>query len=87
VINTPSPKSNSTQVFTEAPASEVLADIQKIYGIPIIFDEELLAHCSFTGAFTNESFFERINLVCKAIEANYEQADGMVIITAHDCEK
>jgi hypothetical protein len=61
--------------------------IQKSYGITIVFDEELLSHCSFTGTFTNESFFERISLVCKAIEATYEQADGQVIITGHDCEK
>ncbi|OQP58111.1 hypothetical protein A3860_07225 [Niastella vici] len=86
-INIPSSKSNSAQVFTNARASDVLVSIQNAYGIPVIFDEELLRHCSFTGAFTNESFFERINLVCKAIEAKYEQADGMVVITGHDCEQ
>jgi len=80
-------KSNSQQAFTDAPASDVLMAIQKAYGITIVYDEELMKHCSFTGVFTNESFFERINLVCKAIEATYEQADGQVIITGHDCEK
>jgi transmembrane sensor len=80
-------KSNSQQAFTDAPASDVLMAIQKIYGITIVYDEELMKHCSFTGVFTNESFFERINLVCKAIEATYEQADGQLIITGHDCEK
>jgi hypothetical protein len=74
-------------VFSDAPASEVLMAIQKAYGITIVFDEELMSHCSFTGAFTNESFFERITLVCKAVEAGYEQVDGQVIITGHDCEK
>ncbi|WP_166437191.1 FecR family protein [Niastella caeni] len=78
---------NGQLVFTDTPASDVLMAIQKAYGIPIVFDEELLSRCSFTGAFTNESFFERINLVCKAIEATYEQTDGQVIITGHDCEK
>lgn len=86
-INIPSPKSNGPQVFTGARASDVLMSIEKTYGIQIIFDEELLRHCSFTGAFTNETFFERISLVCKAIEATYEQADGLVIVTGHDCEK
>lgn len=87
VINTSISKSNSQLVFTDAAASDVLLAIQKAYGISIVFDEELLSHCSFTGTFTNESFFEKINLVCKAIEATYEQADGQVIITGHDCEK
>lgn len=80
-------KGNGRLVFTDAPASEVLMSIQRSYGITIVFDEELLSHCSFTGSFTNESFFERINLVCKAIEATYEQADGQVIVTGHDCGK
>jgi transmembrane sensor len=87
VINTSIPKSNNQLVFTDAAASEVLLSIQKAYGITIVFDEELLSHCTFTGTFTNESFFEKINLICKAIEATYEQADGQVIITGHDCEK
>jgi ferric-dicitrate binding protein FerR (iron transport regulator) len=86
-LSTTSPKSISPQEFTDAPAPDVLMSIQKAYGITILFDEELLSHCSFTGAFTNETFFERINLVCKAIEATYEQADGQVIITGRDCEK
>jgi ferric-dicitrate binding protein FerR (iron transport regulator) len=87
VINTSITKNASQLVFTDAAASDVLLSIQKAYGIPIVFDEELLSHCSFTGTFTNESFFEKINLVCKAIEATYEQADGQVIISGHDCEK
>jgi transmembrane sensor len=86
-INTSITKSTSQLVFIDATASDVLLSIQKAYGIPIVFDEELLSHCSFTGTFTHESFFEKINLVCKAIEATYEQADGEVIITGHDCEK
>jgi transmembrane sensor len=87
VISTASYMVSAPVVFTDAPASEVLMALQKAYGIPIIFDEELMSHCSFTGVFTNESFFERISLVCKAIEASYEQADGQVIVTGSDCEK
>jgi transmembrane sensor len=83
---TSEPKGNNQQAFTDAPASDVLMAIQKAYGIAIVYDEELMKHCSFTGVFTSESFFERINLVCKATEATYEQADGQVIITGHDCE-
>lgn len=84
-VNTSIDKSNGRLLFTDAPASEVFMSIQKSYGIAIVYDEELLSHCSFTGSFTNETFFERINLVCKAIEAAYEQADGQVIITGHNC--
>jgi len=87
VIITSVIKGNAPFVFTNEPARDVLIALQKAYGIPIVFDEELLSHCSFTGAFTNETFFERISLVCKAIEATYEQADGQVIITGSDCEK
>lgn len=84
-VNTSIDKSNGWLLFTDAPASEVFLSIQKSYGITIVYDEELLSHCSFTGSFTNETFFERINLVCKAIEATWEQADGQVIITGHNC--
>lgn len=81
VIDIPVNKNNIPFAFSDAPASEVLMTLQKSYGITIIYDEEQMSHCSFTGAFTNESFFDRINLLCKAIEATYEQTDGQVIIT------
>lgn len=87
VVNIGNTKSKEQSAFADAPASAVFMALQKAYGISIVFDEELMRHCSFTGVFTNESFFERINLVCKAIEATYEQADGQVIITGHDCEQ
>ena len=86
-LNASVDKSNGRQVFADTPASEVFMSIQRAYGITIVYDEELLSHCSFTGAFTNETFYERISLVCKAIEASYEQADGQVIITGNDCGK
>lgn len=86
-VNTSTDKSKDQLLFIDTPASDVFMNIQRSYGISIVYDEELMSHCSFTGAFTNESFFERINLVCKAIEASYEQADGQVIITGHNCEK
>jgi ferric-dicitrate binding protein FerR (iron transport regulator) len=85
-INSINNKNNVQSAFADAPASAVFMAIQKAYGITIVFDEELMSHCSFTGTFTNETFFERISLVCKAIEATYEQADGQVIISGHDCE-
>ncbi|HUP11936.1 MAG TPA: FecR domain-containing protein, partial [Niastella sp.] len=82
-VITSSDKSNSQLFFTDAPAPEVFMSIQRSYGISIFYDEEQISHCSFTAAFTNETFFERIKLVCKAIEATYEQADGQIIITGH----
>lgn len=79
--------SSEQLLFTDAPASEVFMRIQQSYGIAIVYDEELMSHCSFTGAFTNETFFERISLICKALEARYEQVDGQIIISGHDCAK
>ena len=86
IINTSTGKSNTPLIFADIPVTDLLISIQKAYGIPIVFDEEGMSHCTFTGTFTNESFFERINLVCKAIEATYEQTDGQVIITGHGCQ-
>jgi len=77
---------NGRMVFTNTPVSKVLATLQKLYGIDIIYNEALLGHCSFTGSFTNENFFEKIDLVCKAIEASYTQTDGQLVITAAGCD-
>ena len=60
------------QIFDDKPVSEVLQDLQKVYGIQIRYDAGILAQC-------------RINAVCQAIGATYEMVDGQIVITSEGC--
>lgn len=72
-------------VFDGTPVSKVFKTMQEAYSIPIIYDEEVISSCSLSAKLGNESFFEKLDIICKAINATYENMDGTIIITAHGC--
>ena len=51
----------------------------------IVYNEELMRDCPITASLTNESLFETLDILCKAIEAKYEVIDGQIIIDGKGC--
>lgn len=72
--------------YEDAPLEKVFTQLSKIYGISIIYDNELLKKCTVTADIRNESFYQKLELICKAIGARYEIIDGQVVIQANGCE-
>ena len=71
--------------FKDISASEVFATIQKAYGISIVYDEELLKECPVTASLSDEPLYGKLELVCNAIEAEYQLIDGQIIISSKGC--
>lgn len=67
--------------YKNTPASEVFTQISQAYGIPILFDADQLINCPVTASLTDEPLYTKLDLVCRAIEARYQLADGQIIIT------
>jgi transmembrane sensor len=72
--------------FEDVSANTVLKQIQKAYGISIIYDEEVLKDCPFTADLTDEPLYSKISLLCQAIEANYQTIDGQIVISSKGCK-
>lgn len=68
------------------PAIAVFEQLEEIYGIPIIVDEQTLSGCSVTAVLGNESFYEKIKILCKILNANYEIIDGTIVINSKGCK-
>jgi transmembrane sensor len=77
---------DSTMAFDATPITQVFRRLQQLYGIPIVYDEETLSSCSLSATMGNESFYEKLNIICKAINASYEVIDGNIVITAPGCK-
>lgn len=73
-------------VFDATPAKEVFKVLEDAYGIRIMYDEDVLASCSLSATLGNEGFYEKIGLICKAINASYEIIDGNIFITSNGCK-
>ncbi len=71
--------------FDGMPVTEIFTVLEKNYGIDIQYDEEVLQACVLTSKMTEEGFLERIDVICKAINAGYTVTDGAVVITGSGC--
>nr|WP_295933042.1 FecR family protein [uncultured Dyadobacter sp.] len=71
--------------FEDTPASEVFGTIAKAYGIDILYDEALLKDCPLTARLDNQTLHDKLNIICKAVESDYEVVDGQVIIHSKGC--
>jgi transmembrane sensor len=77
---------DTTLVFNGTPVSRVFKRLQELYGIPIVYDEEAVSSCSLLATMGNESFYDKLNIICKAINGSYEEIDGNIVVTAPGCK-
>lgn len=75
-------KRDSLRVYQGTPIRQVFAQLEELYGIPIQFDEEALDSCSLTATMGNGSFYDKLNVICKAIGGSYEVIDGNIVVTS-----
>jgi transmembrane sensor len=66
--------------FKNRPVTEVLAALEKAYGVNIVYDPARLNACTVTIAFDDESLFDQLDTLCKALNAKYKLANNAQII-------
>jgi transmembrane sensor len=71
--------------YDEMNLSEILRDIEKAYGITILCDKKRFEKCKITATFSDENMYEKLDLLCKSIDASYEIVDGQILIVGKGC--
>lgn len=77
---------DQSMIYDEAPLEKVFNDLSKSYGINIVCDSDALEKCTVTADLNNEPFFQKLDLICRAIGARYELIDGQVVVEAPGCK-
>ena len=78
---------DTSLAFHGTPISQVFGRLQQLYGIPIMFDEEAVSSCSLNATMgEKDSFYEKLNVICKAIGGSYEVIDGNIVVTTPGCK-
>lgn len=73
--------------FDATPVKQVFKAMEDAYGIPFVYDEETMSGCSLSAGLGNEPFYDKLNIICRAINASYEMIDGNIVITSGGCKK
>jgi transmembrane sensor len=76
---------NKTMAYEDAPIDKVFDDLGRDYGINIVYDSDLLKKCTVTADLSNESFYHKLDLICRAMGAKYEVIDAQVVIQSNGC--
>ncbi|MBT1705213.1 FecR family protein [Chryseosolibacter indicus] len=71
--------------FDGAPVSTIFHALEENYGVEIQYDEALLKNCVLTTSMSNEGLYERIEIICKAINATYVIEDAVIHINGRGC--
>jgi ferric-dicitrate binding protein FerR (iron transport regulator) len=71
--------------YDGVPVVKILEVLEQNYGIAIQYDEDALSGCILTTSMAEEGLYERIEIICKAIGAQYETTDTMIVIKSNGC--
>jgi len=71
--------------YDGAPVNKILEVLEQNYGIDIQYDEEALSNCILTTSMAEEGLYERIEIICKAIGAQFELDDTRIVIKSNGC--
>lgn len=86
VVILPDTEYQKNMLYEDVSLVKVFAQLSKMYGVNIVYDNELLEKCTVNANLTNETFYRKLELICKAIGARYEIIDGQVVIQTNGCE-
>ena len=71
--------------FVDTPFSEVVKALKKSYDIQISYDKKTMASCPLTASLTHQSLYEKLRLICNAVEADYKIVEGEIVIQGKGC--
>lgn len=71
--------------FEEGPVAEIFEAIEKVYGVEIVFDKERFSSCALTTSISDGGLYNRLDIICKAIGAEYTINDHQIEIKGTGC--
>jgi transmembrane sensor len=71
--------------FEDAKVSDIFQNLEQSYEIEIVYDKQRLGNCLLTASFTNESLYDKIDLICKGIEAEFKVENGKIVVAGRGC--
>jgi transmembrane sensor len=80
LVEKPMPLTSQLLSFKNKPVMEVLTALENVYGVNIVYDPLRLRNCTITISFGEESLFEQLDALCKALDGKYRMANNAQII-------
>lgn len=73
-------------IFNDRPVAEVLAALEKAYGVRIEYDAEAVRNCTLNLSLGNEPLFAKLDIICETLGATYEKAGDHLRFHSPACQ-
>ncbi|MFC6223811.1 FecR family protein [Hymenobacter artigasi] len=73
-------------VFNDRPVAEVLAALEKAYGVRIEYDAAAVRNCTLNLSLGNEPLFTKLDIICETLGATYEKAGDHLRFHSPACQ-
>ncbi|MBB6004759.1 FecR family protein [Arcicella rosea] len=73
-------------IFEETPLTEVLERLKEAYQIEFVVENHELNKCVFTADLNEISLHNQLDLICKSVNATYEQRGTVIFINGTGCQ-
>lgn len=71
--------------FQDLSVVELFQNLEDSYGIDIVYDKEIFKNCLLTASFSQETLYDKIDLICKGVEASFSVVDAKIVVTGQGC--
>ena len=72
--------------FEDTPVNEVFRILKEAYSINIVYDEGLLKDCPITAVLEDQPLYDKMSIICDAINAKYQILDGQIVVMSRGCK-
>ncbi|GAA4395663.1 hypothetical protein GCM10023187_02880 [Nibrella viscosa] len=79
------PGEQTAFTFQNAPVSQIFAALETMYGVDVVYDEELMRNCFITTSLESEDVYDNLSILCKLLGASYKVIDAQIVITSTGC--
>lgn len=72
-------------VYDSVPVSTVFREIEKVYGIKVVIEQKALENCRITTDLKDGTLSQKLDIICKTIEASWSTKEAFVAVTGRGC--
>lgn len=72
--------------FEAAPIKDIFTALEEVYGVDIVFDEHTFSSCILTTSIAEGSIYNRLDMICKAIDAQYVIKENHIVVAGAGCD-
>jgi hypothetical protein len=73
-------------LFKDTPLLQIVDALEKAYGIQMVLSNDALQWCNLTADLSKQPLYEKLDLICSAINAHYEIKGTTILITGRGCK-